>query len=123
MPKKGYNRIQRVSDLIQTELAEILRRESENLGFGMVTVTGVDVSHDMSSAKIFLSVLDDAKAKETIKTLNSSARHLRYELAQAVKLRIAPELRFVYDDSCVRGNRISSLINDALKTDKSSDNE
>lgn len=112
---KGYSRIQRVAELIQTSLAEILQRDSEEFNFGIITVTGVDVSHDMSYAKIFISVLEDDKAKEVIDTLNESSKALRYELAHSVKLRITPELKFVYDDSTVRGNRISSLIQDALK--------
>lgn len=115
MPKKSFSRIQRVADLIQTALAEILQREAEELHFGIITVTGVEVSPDMSYAKVFISVLEDDKAKETIAILNEAHKNLRYELAHAVKLRITPELKFVYDDSTVRGNRISSLINNVLK--------
>jgi ribosome-binding factor A len=121
MKKKGYSRIQRIGDLIQTALAEILQREAEDLNFGIVTVTGVSVSQDLSYAKVFVSVLDDANAKETIQKLNEATKNLRYELAHAVKLRLTPELKFVYDDSAVRGTRISSLINDALKEHKSDD--
>lgn len=118
---KGYNRIQRVGDLIQTALAEILQRESEDLKVGIVTITDVSVSHDMSYAKIFVSVLDETRAADSIKELNNAAKNLRYQLAHAVKLRVTPQLKFVYDDSSVRGNRISSLINDSLKTKPSDD--
>ncbi len=112
---KGYKRSQRVADLIQTVLAEILQRNANDLRLGIITITSVDVAHDLSFAKIFVSVLEDEKAIETIKKLNTAAKNLRYALANAVELRITPELRFVYDDSAVRGSRISSLINDALK--------
>lgn len=113
---KGYKRTQRVAEVIQTALAEILQREGKDLHIkSMVTVTSVNVSHDLSFAKVFVSVLEDDKAKETIAALNHAAKSLRYSLAQAVLLRIAPELKFIYDDSAVRGSRISSLINDALK--------
>lgn len=122
MAKKGYSRIQRIGDLIQNALAEILQKEAEEMHFGMVTVTSVSVAQDLSHAKVFVSILEDTKVKETIKTLNEAAKYIRYELAHAVKLRVTPELRFVYDDSIVRGNRISSLINDALKdTDTEND--
>lgn len=120
---KGYSRIQRIGDLVQTALAEILQRQAQDMHIGMVTVTGVSVSHDLSYAKVFISVLDDARVKETMKTLNESAKNLRYELAHSVKLRATPELKFVYDDSTVRGSRISSLINNALKDDKSNNDE
>ena len=113
---KGFKRTQRVADLIQTALAEILQQEAKDLHLGtMVTVTSVEVAHDLSFAKVFVSVLHEDQAKQTLSALNQQAKHLRYLLAQAVELRIAPELKFVYDDSAVRGSRISSLINDALK--------
>lgn len=116
MPKKKrFNRTERISDLIQTALAEILQRSAKDLRFGLITVTSVDVAHDLSYAKVYVSVLDDQKATETLAALNNAAKFLRYELANAVELRQTPELKFVYDDSSVRGHRISSLINDALK--------
>lgn len=108
-------RVQRLGYLIRTALAEILQRSAEDLEFGMVTITNVTVSPDLSFAKVFVSVLDDANAKTTLTRLNDHAKQLRYELAHAVKIRTTPELKFVYDDSIVRGNRISSLINDVMK--------
>lgn len=120
---KGYKRSQRVNDLIQTELAAILQRESTDLNIGMVTITDVTVSPDLSYARIFVSVLDDNKVKETLAALNGAAKTLRYTLAHAVKLRVTPELKFIYDDSTVRGSRISSLIDNALKNAPDQDNE
>ena len=81
----------------------------------MITITGVNVSHDLAYAKIFVSVLEEDKAKETLVALNNAAKYLRYSLANAIELRVTPELKFVYDDSSVRGSRITSLINSALK--------
>lgn len=112
---KAFKRGQRINDLIQNTLAEILQREAKDLRFGMVTVTGVTVAHDLSHAKVFVSVLEEDKAVETLAALNNAAKYLRYLLANAVELRVTPELKFVYDDSTVRGTRISSLINTALK--------
>lgn len=112
---KAYSRTQRFADLIQTALAEIVWRDADKLHIGMITITGVNVAPDLSHAKIFVSVLEEQKAKETLIALNEATKYLRYTLANAVKLRATPELKFVYDDSTVRGHRISSLINDALK--------
>jgi ribosome-binding factor A len=114
MPK-NYTRKQRVSDVIQTALAEILQRNAKDMRFGLITITSVDVARDLSFAKVFVSVLEDDKSAEIVKALNNAAKYLRYELANAIELRVTPELRFVYDDSSVRGHRITSLINDALK--------
>lgn len=115
---KRYKRIQRVDDVIQTALAEILQRNTLELNCSMITVIDVNVTPDLSHAKVYISVLDESKAKEAVSLLNENSKALRYELAHAVRLRATPELKFIYDDSIVRGNRISSLINRALKDNK-----
>lgn len=121
--KKSFSRVQRVGELIQTVLATIIQDKAEELHLGMVTITSVTVSPDFSHARIFVSVLEESRAKDTIATLNEAGKTLRYELAHAIKLRVTPMLRFVFDDSTVRGSRISSLINDALKRDPSDDDK
>jgi ribosome-binding factor A len=115
--RRGYDRRDRVADLIQKSLAQILLHEMTDDRFRLVTVTSVDVSRDLSYAKVFVSVLmDDAiKIKDTIAALNRSAKSLRYSLARAVKLRIAPELKFVYDEATAHGFKISMLIDEAIK--------
>ena len=114
MPK-GYSRLQKVGQVIQISLAEILLREVKDTRFNLVTITHVDVSPDLANAKIFVSVWDDTKTEETITALNHAAKYLRYTLAQTIELRIIPALRFHYDDSTARGNRIALLINSVLK--------
>lgn len=111
---RRYSRTQRVSDLIQTTLASILQRESRDAS-SMVTVTEVEVSPDFSHAKVYVSVLNDEKAAAIVAALNENTKHLRYCLANAIKLRVTPDLKFFYDDSTVRGSHISSLIHNALK--------
>lgn len=124
--KRGYERSQRVADLIQKSLAQIILEEMADDSFRLVTITGVSVSRDLSYAKVFISVLKDdpEQIKQMIDVLNDSSKALRYSLAQAVDLRIVPQLKFVYDESTVRGFRISKLINSAMsKTDKKTDKE
>ena len=119
---KGYSRSQRINDLIQNTLAQIIQREAQDLRLSMITITGVEVSHDLAYAKVYVSVLEENKCKETVAALNNAAKYLRYLLANSVELRVTPELKFIYDDSTVRGNRISSLLNDSLKENKSKKN-
>ena len=90
---KGYNRTQRLADLIQTALAEIIRKDERTSSLGMITVTGVEVARDLSFAKVFISVLQDEKAIEIVKKLNEEMKYLRYSLANAVELRVTPELK------------------------------
>lgn len=115
--KRGYHRSDRVADLIQKSLAQIILQEMPDERFRFVTITSVAVSPDLSYAKVYVTLLMDEpeKIKEAIDALNRSAKAFRYSLAQAVKLRIAPELKFVYDESTMKGFRISSLINSAMK--------
>lgn len=118
------NRMARVAGLVQTTLADILLKESEDKRFHMVTITNVSLAKDLSSAKVFVSVWDEAKAKETVKALNNASKFLRYALAQTkIEMRVIPQLHFVYDDSTERGSRITSLINEALKNTKTDNDE
>lgn len=118
--KRGYERRERVADLIQKTLAQMLLQDMSDDRFRLVTVTCVSVSRDLSFAKVYVSVLVDEEAKiaAIVDALNQSAKTLRYNLAHAVDLRIVPELKFVYDESTARGFRISSLIDSATKNDK-----
>jgi ribosome-binding factor A len=118
------NRMDRVSQLVQTTLADILLKESEDTRFHMVTITSVILARDLSTAKVFVSIWDETKVEETIAALNKASKYLRYALAQSkIEMRVIPELKFYYDDSTVRGNRIQSLLNTALKNTKTEDND
>ncbi len=123
--RRGFDRKERVADLIQKTLALLLLNgiQGENLGF--VTITGVTVSRDLSFAKVYVSVLcdEDKKIKESLSTLNKAVPALRYELAKMVKLRIVPDFKFIYDESTARGFKISTLINEGMKKNKETDNE
>ena len=81
----------------------------------MITITSVDVSPDLSHAKVFFTLLDQQKLKETSEGLKRSAGFLRSQLARRMKLYTTPELRFVFDESVERGDRLSRLIDAALR--------
>lgn len=106
-------RPRKVADLIQRELTDLLRREVRDPGIGMVTITSVDVSPDLSHAKIFFTMLEKEKQESASHALKRAAGYLRSQLAHRIKLYTTPELRFVYDESIERGDRLSQLIDDA----------
>lgn len=118
--KRGFDRSRRVADLLQKTLAQMLLQEMGDDRFQLVTVTGVNVSKDLSYAKVYVSMLfdDPVKIKNTIKELNGAAKMLRYRLARAVELRIAPELKFVYDESTAHGFRVTDAILAAMKKEQ-----
>ena len=112
--RRAQGRPQKLGDLIQRELSELLQRELRDPRVGMVTITAVDVSPDFSHAKVLFTVLDTGKLETTLEGLTRSAGFLRSQLARRIKLYTTPELRFAYDESVARGDRLSRLI-DSLK--------
>ncbi|MDH5408508.1 MAG: 30S ribosome-binding factor RbfA [Gammaproteobacteria bacterium] len=118
MPKE-FSRTRRVGEQIQRELAQLIQLEVNDPRLGMVTVSGVDVSKDLAVAKIFISSLnDDDNVKQTISILTNAAGFLRRELGKRMTTRTVPELRFVYDETTLRGNKLASLIDQAIASDK-----
>jgi ribosome-binding factor A len=113
--KRGQGRPQRLGDLIQRELSELIRLELRDPRVGMITLTSVDVSPDMSHAKIFFTVLEKDKLPDTLQGLARSAGFLRSQLAKRIKMYTTPELRFAYDESVERGDQLSRLIDTALR--------
>lgn len=104
-------RVGRVGEQIKKELSVILQNEFKDPRLGFVTITGVDVTNDLSQAKVYLSVLgDDAQKEETIRALGKGNGFLRGELGRRVRLRHTPELIFKFDSSVEYGNRIESLL-------------
>ncbi len=119
MPKE-FSRTQRVGEQIQRELASILQLDMKDPRLGMVTVSAVEVSRDMSLATVHVTFLglDEAdEIKQAIRLLADAAGFLRTELSHRMRLRFTPQLRFRYDESLVRGRRLSSLIDQACARD------
>ncbi len=117
MPKE-YSRITRIADLIQRELTVILQQEIADPRLRFITITSVKVSRDLAFADILLTQGQQTTKEVTIKLLKKAASRLRYALAQRLKLRIVPALRFFYDDLEVKRQRLHNLIDHAIEKDK-----
>lgn len=118
---REFKRTDRVADQLQKELAVLIQREVKDPRLGMVTVSGVKVSRDLGYADVYITLLGENDA-ETIKAnlgiLRRAAGFLRGQIGRRIKLRHVPELRFHYDESVVRGQRLSSLIDEAVASDR-----
>lgn len=101
----------RLTEDIKREISEILRGIKDPRIVGLVTVTGVTVSNDLSYARIFVSSLG-GNASTNVKVLNSAAGFVRRELSSRIKARKTPELKFIADNSIERGFELESLIDD-----------
>lgn len=114
---KDYPRSYRVADQIQRELAELIRMEVKDPRVpALVTVAGVEVSKDLSNARVYVSLYDAADREGAVKALNNAAGFLRSKLGARIRMRTVPMLQFRYDEVQERGAELSSLIDSAVKS-------
>ena len=107
------SRPERVADQIRSEIALLLTREVHDPGMGFVTLTRVQLSPDLQVARVLYTVLGDEKAKSaTARALERAAPFLRRQIGGRLRLRRAPELRFIYDDLIAGQDRIEQLLKD-----------
>ncbi|AHG75464.1 30S ribosome-binding factor RbfA [Mannheimia varigena] len=123
---REFKRSDRVAQELQKEVAVILQREVKDPRIGMVTVSDVEVSRDLAYAKIFVTFLfdNDPEAIELgMKGLEKASPYIRSLVGKAMRLRIVPELRFIYDESLVEGMRMSNLVSNVIKNDEAKHKE
>lgn len=104
-------KINRISADVKRELAEILRNVKDPRVSSLLSIVKVDVSGDLSYAKIYVSAIEgDEATKQSVTGLQNAGGYLRHELGSRLQLRKIPELRFVADDSIAKSARISQII-------------
>ena len=105
-------RQQKIARLLQRELSELFRLQTQAMHGTLVTVSAVRVSPDLSIAKGYLSIFPSEKAEEILKNINENARSIRYEIGTKVRyqLRVIPEFKFFIDDSLDYIDRIDELL-------------
>jgi ribosome-binding factor A len=117
MPRE-FSRSRRVEEQILRLLAELVRREVKDPRVGPVTLTAVEVSRDMSHAKVFFLPFDQARDPVDVgRALASAAGFLRSHLRKQLSMRQVPELHFVPDESIERAAKLSALISTAVRSD------
>lgn len=117
MPR-DFKRTDRIADAIQKAVAMIIQQEMKDHKLGMVTISEVSVSKDLAHAKIYVNVFPDEQGVESVKTLNKASAFMRGLLAKQVKTRVTPQLRFIYDDTTLKANKLSKIIDEACRTTK-----
>ena len=114
---KSNPRQHRISDYIQRELSLLIRNELKDPRISpMLTIASVEVSSDLSNAKIYYTTFDADDRADTQEALVKAAGFLRRKLAAAMTTRSVPMLRFYYDDSAEQGAKLSALIDQAMST-------
>jgi ribosome-binding factor A len=116
-------RQRQVADVIRHQVAFLLKKEVSDPRLRDVTLTYVDVSSDLSNAKIYFSLPHRDQLKDVNKSFEKATGFLRRELANKVDLRYVPKISFVYDESIDRGSRMTDLIDEALNQDEQRKNQ
>ncbi len=106
------NRMGRINEEVQRELAALIPTVKDPRVTGMISVTAVDVTPDLKFAKVYISALDKGDSEQVLKGLKSAGGYLRRELGRSLKLRATPELTFVRDDSIDKGAHILGMLRD-----------
>src|SRR5215475_8219909 len=112
-------RLQRVRELLKREIGEAIRREFEVSEAGLITVNDVDVSGDLHSAIVFISILGNAdQQKRGLSLLSRHRKRIQGLVGRAVVLKYTPTLKFVMDDSVARGNRVLQIIEELERANR-----
>ena len=114
-------RIQRVRELLKQEIGEAIRREFHVNEAGLISVNDVDLAGDLKSAVVFISIFGNpVQQKRGLQLLTDNRARIQGLVARSVVLKYTPTLKFVFDDSIVRGNRVLQII-DELERAESKD--
>jgi ribosome-binding factor A len=109
-------RQERVRELLKRAIGEAIRREFNVSDVGLITVNDIDVAGDLKSAVVFISILGNAgQQKHGLEVLEQSRIRLQGLVAKAVILKFTPTLKFIVDDSIVRGNRVLQILDELEK--------
>ena len=103
-------KIERLNSQFEKEISNMLQTEIKDEDIKFVTITGCEITNDLSYCKVYFTVLDDSKRQSTWDALKKAASFIRGELSQRIEIRHTPELKFIFDESIEYGNHIEEII-------------
>lgn len=123
MPRE-FSRSKRLGSEVLRTLNELVRFETKDPRLKMVSLSSLDLSRDLSVARVYFSMLDpNADPAPVQEGLERASGFLRSRLGREIKIRHVPELRFAHDDSAAEAQRMSSLIDKALDSDQNNEQQ
>lgn len=108
-------KIDRINSNMIKEISYVLQNEVKDHNIKFVTITDVRVTNDLSFAKVYYTVLDKEKRKETQQALKQASGFIRKKLCERIDIRHMPELEFIYDESIEYGTNIEKIIENLKK--------
>jgi ribosome-binding factor A len=112
-------RSNRVGEQLKKELSDIFQKELKDPRIGFLTVTAVEMTGDLSQAKVYISVLGNDEQKEnSLKAIAKAQGFIRSEIGKRIRLRHTPELIFKFDESIAYGTRIEKLLSEINHEEK-----
>ncbi len=117
MPRE-FKRSERVAGSLRRELAKLIQMEVKDPDVGFIGLSDVEVTRDLAHAKVYVTVFEEDKAADSLKALKRAAGYLRRRLSQEMRIRSVPELHFLHDASVETGQRMDSLIDAAVASDR-----
>ena len=111
-------KLERLGNIFVEAISKVIHEEVKDDDIKFVTITAVDISSDLSYAKVYFTNLIDAEREKVTKALNRASGFIRGKLFDIVEIRKMPELTYVYDESIEYWNKIEKIINDINKEDE-----
>ena len=103
-------KIERYNDLFVKEISMILQTEVKDQNIKFVTITDVDITNDLSFAKVYFTVLNKEYLDVTKDALKRASSYIRGKLSERIEIRHTPELIFIYDESIEYGEKIEKIL-------------
>jgi ribosome-binding factor A len=110
MPSHSFHRTDRVNAELRRELGMLVHELVRDHALPQASVSDVEVTRDLDVATVWVTALQPERSAEVVKALKEAAKDLRRELSHTMRMRRVPELRFKYDDSVDKGERIEELL-------------
>lgn len=117
MPKRSFSRTDRLSAQFRRELGVMVHEAVREHSLPSASVSDVEVTRDLSHAKVWVTALNPERSLEVVKALNELSKGFRQHLGKILRIRQVPELHFYYDESVDRGEKIELLLREAAKQD------
>ena len=113
MPQRSFHRTDRDNAELRREVGALVHAAVRDHALPQASVVDVEVSRELDVATVWVTVLQPERSAEVVKALKALAKEFRHELAHTMRMRRVPELRFKYDESVDKGERIERLLRDS----------